>query len=119
MIILRYKEYVVIALLIAAAFLFVRMMSPASSFSVDAVKTFETQIVMPSGASELSAYSRYYAATGNDVVTGVFLLHGEGGMHIVSPKELPSVQDGGCAVVTVRFDIKAGKILGVACNAPS
>jgi hypothetical protein len=78
---------------------------------------------MPDGASPISSYARYYARiidNDRDVLIGVFLLGSSTpGIRLVSRDNLPSILDGGCTVVTVKFDLASGAFLGGRCNGVS
>ena len=86
----------------------------------------EARIQMPGGSAALESYARYYALDDGERVVGVYIT-------IVEPEnpqynvpigerrwvnrrtELPVILDGGCTVVTVRFDPKTGNA-GASCN---
>ena len=90
------------------------------------IDALEAAIRMPPGARPLAEYRRQYGGTveeGRRVISGQFHLPGIGG----SPKDEPAVavfdhepppmiEDGGCAVVTLKFDVSARRILWIQCN---
>ena len=90
------------------------------------IEALEAAIVMPPGAGPLSAYRRQYGGTleaGRRVVYGRFYLPGFAGLPKDEPpvtlldhQPSPMVQDGGCAVVTLKFDVSAQRILWIQCN---
>lgn len=97
--------------------------------TLETIATIEAQAQMPRGAEALEAYDRYYAvqrSEGRDVVRGVFLLRSlfgdidRAGMTAVrdrpnvyrgAAEDIPIVADGGCAVVTMYFDIQSNHFL--------
>jgi hypothetical protein len=90
----------------------------------DPIGYLESRVELPEGAHPLEAYDRYYARDrlGNsEVIRGVYLLRsafGDGersgmtpdvdrpGVFRGKPEDLPIVADGGCAVVSVYFDVQ-------------
>ena len=70
----------------------------------------------------LQDYARHYAGvTEGDrrIIVGVFviqrLLDETAGIYIVSDAELPRISDGGCSVITVRYD-PSSKQIRSQCN---
>lgn len=94
------------------------------------VAVIESQMVMPRGAQALAFYDRYYAprqVSGRDVIVGVFVLRSSINSRTSSTQDatpvsgiahafttvfsqLPVVSDGGCAVVTVFFDVATQRL---------
>jgi hypothetical protein len=87
----------------------------------DTVQTIEGQVAMPARAKPLAQYHRYYAAGsihGRKVIVGVFVLatidvRRNAAMPIkklphaftTTVGNLPKVNDGGCNIVTIYFDV--------------
>ncbi|GAA3888024.1 hypothetical protein GCM10022276_03920 [Sphingomonas limnosediminicola] len=87
----------------------------------------EKKVRMPAGSRPLAEYARYYAFDKRGHVIAVYTTFLEpsytslnlpaGHRRCVSDEgKLPSISDGGCGVVEVRFDPTAEEVLGVACN---
>jgi hypothetical protein len=98
--------------------------SSATVLFEDTIGHLEGRVVMPDEAQPLAAYDRYYAndrVGDREVIRGVYLLHSSfgdvarDGMAPVAHRAgvfrgnveyLPVVADGGCALISVYFDIK-------------
>ncbi len=101
----------------------------AETVTLETIATMEARAQMPRGAEALQAYDRYYAPQrieDRNVVRGVFLLRSSfgdidrAGMTAVPDRpnvyrgaveDIPVVADGGCAVVTMYFDIESNHFL--------
>lgn len=99
--------------------------------SADTVRAIERQVVMPRGAAPISSYRRFYARTrigGRDAIMGVFLIKSAYGQHdaaaatpvpgvadafVTEADEVPQIADGGCAEVTIYFDLALQRLLPV------
>ena len=99
--------------------------APAVVVTDETIGAIESRIEMPPGARPLAEYDRYYSGvrlSGREGVQGVLLLRrwfGDINRDGVAPVEgmanvyrggadaLPIVSDGGCAVVTLYFDLAA------------
>jgi hypothetical protein len=95
----------------------------------EAISYLEAHVILPDSAGPLESYDRYYSmgrVGERDVIQGVYLLRRafggveRNGMAPVSGRlgvfrgaadDLPVVADGGCAVVSVYFDIEARDFL--------
>jgi hypothetical protein len=83
------------------------------------VIALERTVHLPKGARSLRAYARYYALShedGRSILVGTYLLDAPDapGRYLrATPVE---VLDGGCSVVTVRFDLTARRVVGAFCN---
>ncbi len=70
----------------------------------------------------LQSYSRSYAGItvkGRRTIHGIYLHNisrSAGGIHIVGEKEIPHVNDGGCNVIELFYDVSADKITSILCN---
>jgi hypothetical protein len=87
----------------------------------DEIAFVEAHVRLPAGASPVAKYERYYTGTwvsGRRIVIAVFLRRGGStGVHIRRSRDMPiGIQDGGCAEVTVYFDIGAKHQTGAYCN---
>ena len=80
----------------------------------------ERDIRLPEGARPLAAYDRYYAlrqdASGARLVAAVYVGSRTPGRHWVTEAELPMIDDGGCHIVSLVYDLEAGRIQNVYCN---
>lgn len=79
----------------------------------------EAEVRMPRGALPLADYGRYYAWKSEDgvrKVVAVYVWEENGRRHWVAEDRLPAIQDGGCNVVNLRFDVAADEIERVGCN---
>jgi hypothetical protein len=72
----------------------------------------EQQVRMPEGARRITNYDRYYADAGDGKVIGLYLGASSDGERqwLADENRLLGVEDGGCGVVHVIFDQRAGKI---------
>eukprot|EP01041_Mallomonas_annulata_P011903 gene11903-24935_t len=88
--------------------------------SVAAVHEIERHLQMPKGAHPLKDYVRYYtevSENGNSFVDATFLYDATGGrILIVGPGDRPSIFDGGCDVVVMRYSIPKKHFISIACN---
>lgn len=82
----------------------------------------ERIVVLPAGAAPLTNYGRYYAweqrTDGVRKVLAVYVFERQPQRHWVAQNQLPLIMDGGCAIISVTFDVAAGRIEWVACNSP-
>jgi hypothetical protein len=82
------------------------------------VAAVEAKIELPKGAEPIAAYARYYSGvvvSGHRLVKGYYLRgFGRPGVYL---KPYPDeIDDGGCSVVTVYFDLTADRTAGAFCN---
>ena len=96
--------------------------------SMDDVRHIESIVRMPTGASPIAAYVRFYTGVvdnGRKVIEGVYLarsvmqdmhrdIHTD--VNVVIANDMPFINDGGCLMVTVYYDVDSEKITGVRCN---
>ena len=65
-------------------------------------------------------YKRYYTVTfvkGRRMIWGYFVLSDKPGIyHVASRYNFPMINDGGCGVVQVLYDVEAKRIDVLACN---
>ena len=89
------------------------------------VARVEGTLNMPEGSLSLKRYIRYYAGTvlkGHRVLLGHFELGptangADGEIRLVkSKKDLPVVFDGGCAIISFRYDMTEQRVLNLSCN---
>lgn len=78
----------------------------------------EQSVALPKGASPLQKYRRYYAWSPGDsqVIEAVYSLGGRADRLWLTADELPIVLDGGCSVVTFKFDVPTQRAMNVRCN---
>ena len=86
--------------------------------SAKEVTALENSIKMPPGAAKINSYRRYYAL-GDDVsssmIWGIYIRSPNPGVSIVARDSFPSVSDGGCSVVHVRYSRVERKITVAIC----
>ncbi len=70
---------------------------------------------MPSGASALKRYRRYYYRD-NRAIVGTYVLSSKPGREWRTKDKMIMVLDGGCGVVNVVFSIKDNRVTYAACN---
>lgn len=79
----------------------------------------ERQLQLPKRAQPLQDYDRFYALgpRGKRVI-GVYVLSSNAGQRrwLEDYRKLPSILDGGCSIVNVRYDIAAKNIEAAFCN---
>lgn len=80
----------------------------------------EREVRLPEGTRPLGEYGRYYAwqdrEDGVRKVIAVYLHEPNPARHWVAETALPLVLDGGCGIVSLSYDVAAGRIEHVACN---
>ena len=80
----------------------------------------ERDVRLPEDAGPLGSYVRYYAlhqdSHGTRIVTGIYVRSRTPGRRWVEETELPMIDDGGCGVVSVNYDLAAQRIQNVYCN---
>ena len=93
------------------------------ALSLDDIRRVESLVKMPPGAKSIASYNRFYAIkveNGREMIWGTFLLDTlrppPPAVHIVAPEEMPVIQDGGCSVVNLLYDIREAKITAAFCN---
>ena len=89
------------------------------------VTKIEQTVIMPKGVQKpLEAYGRYYAGitkNGRRMIRGEFVMPQ---MNDKFPRiyltqnedDLPAIEDGGCGVINLYYDIEMQKITAIACN---
>jgi hypothetical protein len=87
------------------------------------IDKIEAALILPQGASPLSAYRRRYGGVvegGRRMIWGHFLLAtmapGEGEITILDHRPEPLMEDGGCLVFTLKFEADSDRVLWVRCN---
>ena len=105
---------------------------PETRPSSNEIAFVETRIRLPDDApGPLSSFERYYAWTIGD--DGKRVIYGElisvdllganrppdriGRFHAIDEKDMPSVANGGCGVITFYLDLKSGRRPALYCNA--
>jgi hypothetical protein len=76
------------------------------------------------GAQPLKKYARYYAgmtANGRPMVRAEFVIADDpkkpAGRYVVSTEnDFPIIEDGGCVVVNLLYDVKLARVVWVRCN---
>ncbi|MGN6497048.1 MAG: hypothetical protein ACTHK5_06870 [Tsuneonella sp.] len=115
------------------------------------IRSIESAVELPEGASSLASYERYYAQKADGIVIGVYTNHdsehrrgvlrackglrdkpypcptdaadirlveaGES-VWLDDPTDLPAMSGGGCAQITLQYELASGRFLEVECNGP-
>ncbi len=86
----------------------------------------EQALVLPAKAQSFSSYSRNYAFSGPDEVTAIYLTPSAYMASIEAAANerrwypgaasLPSIDDGGCHEVNIRYQLSTRQFLSVTCN---
>jgi len=82
------------------------------------MRMIEQSVALPEGAAPLSRYRRHYAWASGDpqAVEAVYTLGGKPDRLWLSADDLPIVLDGGCSVVTFKFEVARKTATNVRCN---
>ena len=90
------------------------------------MQKIEEQVQLPKGAKRLEQYARYYAIDGNRVVARYITIVEPDNQYYNLPvgsqrwlydhRNLPSISDGGCAIVNVSSDTKVAGLPRAFCN---
>jgi hypothetical protein len=80
--------------------------------------------MVPTPSGPLKDYERYYAGivrNGHRMIRAEFVALGitpqaRGQVHITSEDKFPVIMDGGCGIVSLLYDVEAGRIVSVGCN---
>jgi hypothetical protein len=97
--------------------------APSSSEAVLAV-SIEKQVSAEHPDFDLNRYIRLYTRGDLDV-EGTYLFEGIGGLpskwkggksYWVTPDAVPQVLDGGCAVISLRYNLRSKMLVSVSCN---
>ncbi len=83
------------------------------------IEFLESNLKMPHGARSVVEYKRFYLWPKKDggIVRAVFIFkNSTSGVGLVSPGELPVIDDGGCNVVELRYSLRKKKTLALFCN---
>lgn len=99
--------------------------SPRASDAATAAE-IERQVVAAHPGITLKRYARFYAREADGSVSGRYLFANEGyeppegkagRVAWTTAAKLPIVEDGGCAVITVRYDPDQKRLTAFECNA--
>lgn len=75
----------------------------------------EASVQMPSGASPLVRYRRYYYRDDRAVI-GTYVLSSNPGREWRTKNKMILVLDGGCSVVNVVYSTTENRVIGAECN---
>ena len=88
--------------------------------------TVERQVQLPIGAAPLDEYARYYAVDGNEIVAIYISLVDPTNPYynlqrgqrrwLADHRKLPLINDGGCSVISFRYNPTTGKTDIPLCN---
>jgi hypothetical protein len=126
---LQYKPFfflsaAVVGMVIAGVLLFSGPAVSQRGSVANSVKEIESALSLPKGSHPLSSYNRFYVlGEGQDkgFIIGVFRYNpvGVGEIHVVPYKSLPTVFDGGCNVLMLRYSQRDGRVESIECNGES
>ena len=79
---------------------------------------------VPTPSGPLKDYERYYAGivqNGHRMIRAEFVALGvdpqaRGQVHITSEDKFPVIMDGGCGIVSLLYDVEAGRVVSIGCN---
>ena len=84
------------------------------------IHRLEKNLSMPKGAKPLELYDRYYtlaSKNGRPILDTVMIFNGNGGaVQIVSKENMIAVNDGGCFVLNMRYDLIKEEVIYFRCN---
>lgn len=86
--------------------------------SIGEISILENTVQMPFGAAPLASYRRFYTLDDNvpsNMIVGIYLRSSNPGVSIVARDAYPSVSDGGCGVVHIRYSRVEKKIKIAIC----
>ena len=107
------------ALTLAVAVGFRALAAPEWAPELATISELEQAIHLPSGASPIELYTRYYAGVvkaGRRVTLGKYHLGGSSVVLVKGEGDLPQVFDGGCNVINVEYDVDAHSFAAAFCN---
>jgi hypothetical protein len=104
----------------SAKVLYVSCASPGAWTPTDAqIAAMEQSVQLPMGIVPLALYARYYAGitiSGRKLIEAVYLHDYEApGIYVASEAELPILGEGGCLVMTLRYDPATRQTLELEC----
>jgi len=82
------------------------------------MRTIEQSVNLPKGAAPLSRYRRHYAwsSSGSRAVEAVYTLGGKPDRLWLPADDMPIILDGGCSVITFKFEVDKNAPSNVHCN---
>jgi len=95
------------------------------SQNVALAESIEKQVLTRHANFDLRRYARIYTQDDTGNVEGTYLLSGIGGMpskweggksYWVEANEVPAVNDGGCAVISLLYNVPSETLVFVSCN---
>jgi hypothetical protein len=92
----------------------------ASAPTLSLIGRIEANLKLQRWARQLDSYVRYYSTetvAGVVTILGTFVIEGvPGRVVIVSPDQMPYINDGGCDVIEMRYSPADGKVLALSCH---
>lgn len=84
----------------------------------DLMRSIEGNVSLPKEAAPLGRYRRHYAwgKDDRDTVIAIYALGGKPARLWLPEDEMPIILDGGCTVVTFRYDLKSKLVSDLKCN---
>jgi hypothetical protein len=83
------------------------------------IRIIESKVGILPGGRSLQDYRRYYAGRSEDgkyFVVGIYIYDSKSGVDIVSYDKLPVIFDGGCDVISVRYNFDDELVDSIKCN---
>lgn len=111
---------------LALALLMLAGLAPETAEHTALMDEIEAKVVLPEGARPLNDYGRHYAFGEPGEVQATYLVP----MGVPRPSQAPAgqrrwyrsvqampwISDGGCRMVTIRFDLATHRLLSAKCN---
>ena len=95
------------------------------SRNVALAESIEKQVLARNANLDLRRYARLYTHDNTGNVEGTYLFPGIGGLpskwergksYWVEANEVPAVDDGGCAVISLLYNVRSEMLVFVSCN---
>lgn len=83
------------------------------------IDVIEKNLKMPRGARNLEEYMRFYVwpDSSHGAITAVFVHNGSSkGVKLVQTSDLPTIDDGGCDVIELRYSLRTKKVVRFFCH---
>jgi hypothetical protein len=121
----------VLVLAVPVSFLRCEERGSPAKLSMTQIRMAEARVQLPGGSRKVAGYVRYYTVVevdGKTLVIGMYLDRAMSGPFsmlggavrvVASEADLPTVKDGGCSVIHVRFDANLMPLDTPRCNGPT
>lgn len=120
--ILKRAGSLVVLLMIAAGTGAAEPRTPGSAWvpSLELIGDIESSIELPAEARPLATYARYYAGVtdedGRRLVRAVYVAGGGKVVIVGDETKLPSILDGGCDVIDLKYDVTNHRLVFATCH---